>query len=238
MKNKMHSANVYLMLKIKLIFLKSLILGIVMRHLVTRTLSAILIILGAGLCIAHFVSPHKIIVKEPIQVSYQDTENKETLLERAENYMIGEYSYSSYNLESGKTIVISWQADSYVIVYFMTESQYNTFVSTRLAQNLRSQSGMSGSFSYPIGFSGRYYVVIYNPNWFVTRVRVILYQSKLTWQETVTKYRTEYVPKEIVDNLYLYLGFCMIGAASVVLLVEMLGKTRRPQNSPSLNPKE
>lgn len=151
------------------------------------------------------------------QVPYQETENRESIIERAENYMIGEYSYSGYNLESGKTIVISWQADNNVIVYLMTESQYNNFVSTRLAQSLRRQSGMSGSFSYSIGFNGKYYVVIYNPNCLFTQVRIVFYQSKLTWQETVTKirnethYRTEYIPKEVNSNLYLYSGLAIIG---------------------------
>ncbi|MEM3873191.1 MAG: hypothetical protein QXE05_11590 [Nitrososphaeria archaeon] len=111
-------------------------------------------------------------------------------LERVGDYWIGEYSYSGYNLEAGKTIEISWQADNFVIVYFMTESQYNMFVSTRLAQNLISKSGYSGSFSYQIPYNGKFYVVIYNPYYFFIKVKIIFYQSEVSGQETVWKTRT------------------------------------------------
>jgi hypothetical protein len=199
-------------------------------------LSVILIICGSGLIMANFVFPRMITVQEVVQVPYteqvpyQTTENRETLLERAENYMIGEYSYSGYNLESSKTIVVSWQADNNVIVYLMTESQYNNFVSTRLAQNLKSQSGMSGSFSHSITFNGKYYIVVYNPNWFSTQVKIVFYESKVTWQETVTKwanethYRTEYIQKEVNDNLYLYSGLIVAGFGVAILVAEIIRK--------------
>jgi hypothetical protein len=109
----------------------------------------------------------------------------------------------------------------------MTESQYNTFLSIRLAQNLRSQSGMSGTFSYPIQYSGKYYVVIYNPNWFITRVRIAYYQSKLLWQENVTKYRVEYISKQVEDNLYLYSGLSVIGVALIILIVRTVIEHRK-----------
>ncbi|MEM3451351.1 MAG: hypothetical protein QXL52_05505 [Nitrososphaerales archaeon] len=183
-------------------------------------ISALLIVLGSGLCLANFVFPYMVTVQEAVQVPYQDVENRETLLERAENYMISEYSYSGYILESGKTIIVSWQADNNVIVYLMTQSQYNNFVSTRLAQNLKSQYGASGSFSYPIQFNGVYYVVIYNPYWFFTQVRIVFYESKVTWQETVTLYRTEYIPKEVKTDLYLYSGLVIIGIGVFAPMLE------------------
>ena len=222
-------------------------LGKAMKQL--SVISVLLIILGLGLCLVNFVFPYMITVQEAVQVPYtvqvpyQETENKESIVERAENYMISEYSYSGYNLESGKTIVVSWQADNNVIVYLMTESQYNNFVSTRLAQSLRSQSGTSGSFSYSIGFNGKYYIVIYNPNYFSTQVRIIFYQSKLTWQENVMKirnethYRTEYIPKEVNSNLYLYPGLVIIGIGVVIPILESRkGKLKNYSNKPDSLP--
>jgi hypothetical protein len=198
-----------------------------MKPVYVQTISILLVIAGFGLCFLDFLFPHKVTVQEAVQVPYEATENRQMLLERAEDYMIGEYSYSGYNLEPGKTIEVSWQADNYVIVYLMTESQYNTFLSIRLAQNLRSQSGMSGTFSYPIQYSGKYYVVIYNPNWFITRVRIAYYQSKLLWQENVTKYRVEYISKQVEDNLYLYSGLSVIGVALIILIVRTVIEHRK-----------
>jgi hypothetical protein len=188
-------------------------------------------VLGGILCVADFISPHNITVNElvpvtrTVQVPYQEIENRGERLERAENYWIGEYAYSGYNLEAGKTVTISWQADNTVIVYLMTESQFNIFQSIRLAQNLKSGSGMSGQFSYPITFTSRYYVVIYNPNCLITKVKIIFYQSEITWQETVTKiknevqYNTEYVSKQVNSNIYLYSGLALIGLGTTLCLV-------------------
>ena len=198
-----------------------------MKSVYAEIMIIVLIIVGFGLCILDFLFPHRVTVQEAIQVPYMATEDRQVLLERAEDYTIGEYSYSSYNLESGKTIEISWQADNYVIVYLMTESQYNTFRSIRLAQNLKSKGGISGTFSHTLPYSGKYYVVIYNPNWFVTRVRIVYYQSKLLWQETVTKYRIEYVSKQVEDDLYLHSGLSVIGVALIILIVQVAVEHRK-----------
>jgi hypothetical protein len=184
----------------------------------------LLIIIGMGFCLMNFVFPYKIVRQEAVQVPYQAMETRTTLLERAEDYKIGEYSYSGYNLEAGKNIIISWQADYTVIVYLMTESQYNVFLSTRYAANLKSETGMSGSFSYPITFNGRYYVVIYNPSWILIRVRIVFYEAKITWQESVTRYRTEYVSREVNSNLYLYFGLVFIGIGLTIPVIRRYQK--------------
>jgi len=38
----------------------------------------------------------------------------------------------------------------------------------------------------------------------------------------VTKYRTEYIPKEVADNLYLYSGLLIIGIGVTILVAEVL----------------
>ncbi|MEM2514566.1 MAG: hypothetical protein QXU81_09695 [Candidatus Bathyarchaeia archaeon] len=195
-----------------------------MKYLVISTM---LIIIGASLCVINFIAPYVIVIYEAVQVPYQVTENRTSLLEHAEDYSIGEYSYSGYNLEAGKSIIISWQADYSVIVYLMTESQYNVFLATRYAGNLKSDIGMSGSFSYPISFNGKYYVVIYNPNWILIRVRIVFYEAKLSWQETVTRYRIENVPREVRTNAYLYSGLIVMAIGIVMLPII---KKRQPFN--------
>jgi hypothetical protein len=75
-----------------------------MKPVYVQTISILLVIAGFGLCFLDFLFPHKVTVQEAVQVPYEATENRQMLLERAEDYMIGEYSYSGYNLEPGKTI--------------------------------------------------------------------------------------------------------------------------------------
>jgi len=170
-----------------------------------------LVLVGIGLVVLNQIFPHSVIVQELAQT----TRNKETVLEHANDYRISGSSYSGYDLEAGKTIVVSWQADNTVIVHLMTESQFNIYKPLGIpGQSLKSRSGMSGSFSYPLSYYGKYYVVIYNPNWLLTQVRIVYYESKLTWQETVA----QTISKEVNDNLYLYIGL-PIAITGVALLI-------------------
>jgi hypothetical protein len=171
----------------------------------------LLVFAGMGLVALNQIFPHTFIVQESVPVTY----NRETVLERANDYRISGSSYSGYDIVAGKNIVVSWQADNTVSVYLMTESQFNIYKPIGIpGSSLKSQSGMSGSLFYPISFDGKYYIVIYNPNWLLTQVRIVSYEAKLTWQETVT----QNISKEVNDNLYLYIGlpFAIIGIAFLI----------------------
>jgi hypothetical protein len=179
----------------------------------TSSVSFLLVFMGIGLVVLNTIFPHTVTVQETALVP----RTRETPLERANDYRVSGSSYSGYDLEIGKTIMVSWQADNTVIVYLMTESQFNIFKPLGIpTQSLKSQSGMSGSFTYSPPYSGRYYVVIYNPNWLLTQVRIVYYEAKLTWQEIETVTTTN----EVNDNLYLYGGLPILIIGIVLLIVK------------------
>ena len=59
-------------------------------------------------------------------------------------------------------------------------------------------------------------------------MRIVSYEAKLTWQETVT----QNIPKEVNDNLYLYIGLPIVITGLALLISGILIKyAKTPQFS-------
>ncbi len=127
-----------------------------------------------------------------VQVPYQETITQIQNLDHRENYQIqsGHLAYSHFDLEAGKSLVVTWQVDNTVSVYITTPSQFNSakLLGIPTSSLTRSQMTGSGTLSYQIPSAGTYYVII-SP--FMNDVNVASYKSDLQWQEQVTKERTE-----------------------------------------------
>jgi hypothetical protein len=64
----------------------------------------------------------------------------------------------------------------------------------------------------------------------LTTIKLYSAQAKLTWRETVTKYRIDYVPKEVADNLYLYYGLTILGIRIIILVTDLTIKKYTSSN--------
>jgi hypothetical protein len=126
------------------------------------------------------------------QVPYQDTVNQTQTLDHRENYQIqaGQFAYSNFTADSGKTLVVTWQIDNPVAVYLITSSEFSTvkLLGFPISSLASEPLTYGGSLSYQILSNGTYYVVI-RPALF--NVYVTSYKAELQWQEQVTKYRNE-----------------------------------------------
>jgi hypothetical protein len=136
--------------------------------------------------------PYEAEVPYQVEVAYNDTVTQAQTLDHRENYQIqtGHYSNSHFDLESGKTLVVTWQVDNTVSVYVTTSSQFDSasllgFPTSSLARKVATSSG---NLSYQVPNAGTYYVII-TP--YLNDVNVASYKSELQWQEQVTKYRNE-----------------------------------------------
>ncbi|MEM3705703.1 MAG: hypothetical protein QXX59_07250 [Candidatus Bathyarchaeia archaeon] len=174
----------------------------------------------------NFVSPHKIIVQEPVQVPYTDMESRENAIGSVENRNLGggQFIYWSLNIESGKSVSVSWSADGCLYIFILTENQFQQF---RLLGTTSWYTAFkycnSGTLTKTIENTDTYYIAVSNP-WVLTTIKLYSAQSKLIWQEPVTRYRTEYIPKEVTDQLYLYSGLSIIGIALGILVVQTVIK--------------
>jgi hypothetical protein len=192
----------------------------------------ILLLIGSGLCLLNFVLPHKQTVWEPVEVPYQDLETKENSIGDDHNRNLGggTFIYWSVYIESGKSVSISWSADGCLYVFVLTENQFQQF---KLLGTTTWYTAFgycnSGTLTKTIENSDIYYIAISNP-WVLTTIKLYSAQAKLTWRETVTKYRTDYVPKEVADNLYLYYGLTILGIGVVILVAELAIKKYTPGN--------
>lgn len=158
-----------------------------------KRLGIAILIMGLVLSSAMFLMKFPTATEVPYQtqVPYQVTETQTQPLDHRENYQIqtGHFAYSNFTLESGKTLVVTWQTDTSVSVYVVTPSQFSMvkLLGSPTSSLARQTMTASGSLSYQITSAGTYYVVI-SP--FLNDVNVASYKSELQWQEQVTKYRT------------------------------------------------
>ncbi len=203
-----------------------------------------------GLCVAVLIvgivlSATMFIVKFPVatqvpyqvQVPYEATETKTQNLDHRESYQIqsGHLAYSNFDLEAGKSLVVTWQVDNTVSVYITTPSQFDSakLLGIPTSSLSREQMTGSGTLSYQIPSAGTYYVII-SP--YMSDVNVASYKSDLQWQEQVTKYRSEtryqyetiYTSSTFGINLgvsILVLG-CILTPLSFVNIKPMIKKTK------------
>lgn len=198
-----------------------------------------LVVLIAGLAVYMTSAGQRIEVPYDVEIPYQDLENREQLLKRVEDFSIrkGEHASWSHYLIQGRALNITWQAENKTVdVYVMNESQYNNFTQTRGTQCLVSASALSSFLMYPsIPFNATFHIVIYNdPKRNVDSVKILYYESRLMWEEEVTKYRSETRYKEEPN----YFGI-NVGSAIFVIgcIIEAFGWRSRSRNpNPSRAP--
>ena len=196
-------------------------------------ISILLIVIGAGLCSANFVFPYTITIQEAIevpytvQVPYQTVENKEKIVHSVSGTISGGYFFAlppnGIYLNSGKTLKLSWSADGYLSAYILTETQFKDFKIDGIASNYEAKGyAREGIISTRIRHNDRYYAVVSNSPIFASPIKLYEAKAILIWQETVTKYenetryRTEYITKEVNSNLYLYSGLVIIGIGAAL----------------------
>ncbi len=136
--------------------------------------------------------PYQTQVPYEIQVAYNETETQNEVLDHKETYQIqsGHYAYSHFDLDAGKTLVVTWQVDRTVSIYITNPTQFSSasllgFPTSSLARQVGVQSG---TLSYEIPSFGTYYVIIHP---YSGDVNVASYKSELQWQQEMTKYRNE-----------------------------------------------
>ncbi|MEM0095707.1 MAG: hypothetical protein QW660_03630 [Candidatus Bathyarchaeia archaeon] len=154
---------------------------------------------------------------------YKDTESKEQTLGSVGNLIIyGGYYVAVLEgvyIEAGKTLKLSWSADGNLHAYILTETQFQDFKDDGIASNYEAYMyAREGTISAYIRHSDKYYAVLSRLP-FASSVKVYQAQATLIWQETVTKYHTEYVPKNVADSLYLYIGAIAIIIGCIFIVV-------------------
>lgn len=204
-----------------------------------KGLAIAVLIIGIVLSATMFVVKFPVATQVPyqVQVPYQATETQTQNLDHRENYQIqgGHLAYSHFDLEAGKSLVVTWQVDNTVSVYIATPSQFDSakLLGVPTSSLSRQQMTGSGTLTYQIPSAGTYYVII-SP--FMSDVNVASYKSDLQWQEQVTKYRTEtqyrtetiYTSSTFGINLgisILVLG-CILTPLSFVNIKPMIKKTK------------
>ena len=189
-------------------------------------------LIGSGLILTHFISPHAtaILVPRTVQVPHQVSVQKEQTLYTESNKIIPSGYYITFPpdgifVESGKLIKLSWSADGNSYVYILTETQFEDFKWDGIASNWEAFSyGKEGTISANIQRNDKYYAVVSNSPLFGSPIKLYQAQAVLIWQETTTQYRneTEYVSKEVNDNLYFYSGILIFIIGLAVLIYRKL----------------
>jgi len=190
-------------------------------------LGIILVIIGSGLILMNFIFPHTttVLVPHTIQVPHYVNVQREQTLDTKNNIIISGGYYiplpqDGVYINSGKTLKLSWSADGNLDAYILTETQFEYFKVWGTTSNYEAHSyGKEGTISANIQHDDKYYAVVSNT---LLGQSVKLYQAQaiLVWQETITQYQneTEYVPKEVNDNLYLYSGL-VIAIIGIAILI-------------------
>jgi hypothetical protein len=202
------------------------------------SLGVIFCALGFALLVGNSFLP-QLVFREAVQVPYteripyQTTENMENVVGTvaSKNLDRGTFTYWSLNIASGKKVVISWNADGSLYIFVLTENQFQQFkLWGTTTWYTAFDYGNSGTLTKTVENTDVYYLAISNP-WIFTTIKVYSAQAKLTWQETVTRYReetryrTEYIANKV--NLSLYLGFVITGVGLTVLVAESAAKYRK-----------
>jgi len=197
-----------------------------------------MIFIGCGFILADFISPHTytILVAQTIQVPKQETIQRNEKVASVENLVLsgGYFTRLPDNgiyIEPGKTFKVSWSADGNVKVYILTENQYEYFKFWGVASNYEAcDYGKQGTISIKVKYRDKYYGIIYNSVILGQSVKVYEAEAIITWKETVTKLenKTNYVPQEIEDDLYLYLG-CIFLPAGIIGVVVGCSKREKIQ---------
>jgi hypothetical protein len=182
-----------------------------------------ILIVGIVLSATMFTVKFPVATQVPyqVQVPYQATETQTQNLDHKENYQIqsGHLAYSHFDLEAGKSLVVTWQVDNTVSVYVTTPSQFDSakLLGIPTSSLTRDQMTGSGTLSYQIPSAGTYYVII-SP--FMSDVNVASYRSDLQWQEQVTKERTE--TRYRTETIYTSSTFGINLGISVLVLGSLL----------------
>ena len=191
-------------------------------------LEVILVIISSGLILTNFIFPHTttVLVPHTVQVPHQVNVQREQTLDTKNNLIISGGYYttlpsSGVYINSGKTLKLLWSADGSLDVYILTETQFEYFKVWGTTSNYEAHSyGKEGTISANIKHDDKYYAVVSNTPLFGSSVKLYQAQAILVWQETITQYQneTEYVPKEVKDNLYLYSGL-IIAVIGIAILI-------------------
>jgi hypothetical protein len=207
--------------------------------------SALLILLGVALVIFNLIFPTTHPVTESVSVPYtesvpyQTTESQAQIIGTLQDKNLGggSFSYWSSLIDSGKTVKITWSGDGYLYVYVLTPNQFDSFkLLGTTTWYTASEYGNSGTLTTTIQNKDTYYIAISNP-WLFTTIKVYSAEAKLTWLETVTKYReetryrTEYVTRNVNEYFILYAGLVLIAIGSVIKITE--GRHREQIKSPA-----
>jgi hypothetical protein len=137
---------------------------------------------------------------EDVQVPYQETAPQSSILFTLASYTLqpNYYLHPSAQISSGKDVSVSWSADDTVNIKAFNSDQYNLYAAnTGNPQPIVSRDNVaSGTLGFHVSATDTYYFVIFNPhNGFFGlgshNVGIFSAGGTATWQETVTKYRTE-----------------------------------------------
>jgi hypothetical protein len=207
------------------------------------SISVLLILIGVLLVILNLIFPTTRPVTEGVSVPYtesvpyQTTENKVEIIGTLQDKNLGggSFSYWSSQIDSGKTVKITWSGDGYLYVYVLTPNQFDSFkLLGTTTWYTASEYGNSGTLTTTIQNRDTYYLAISNP-WAFTTIKVYSAEAKLTWLETVTKYRdetryrTEYITRNVNEYLILYSGLVLVAIGSITRIIE----SRRSSDSVS-----
>jgi hypothetical protein len=191
-------------------------------------LGIVLILSGVMLVLLNGTSPHLQQVHDYVQVPYQATEGRQEVIGTVQDEELegGHFECWNRTIQSGKTGEITWNGTGLLYVYVLTESQFHTLkIMGTAPSHLASDYASSGTITYNIQDNGTYYFAVSNP-WIFTTLDLYSARARVLWSETVTKYRTESVNRNVADNLYLYAGLSCIIAGIIPFGITYLKKTR------------
>lgn len=145
-----------------------------------KRLVAVLIITGFLVSIVVLTGCNK---STPYQPPYQPTPTQQlyqvNLVTPSQILGCTEYTYTPKTIQAGKTISMSWRADGNVNAYIFTETQFGSWKSNfGIGNYAASTSGTSGTLSYIVTNTDKYYFVIKNP---LCGQSVKVYSATASW---------------------------------------------------------
>lgn len=211
------------------------------------SISILLILLGVLLVILNLIFPTSRPVTDSVSVPYtesvpyQTTENKVQIIGTLQDKNLGGgiFTYWSLQIDSGKTVKITWSGDGYLYVYVLTPNQFDSFkLLGTTTWYTASEYGNSGTLTTTIQNRDTYYLAISNP-WVFTTIKVYSAEAKLTWLETVTRYReetryrTQYVTRNVNEYFILYVGLVLVAIGSITRIIESRSSSNSVSQVPS-----
>lgn len=149
-----------------------------------------------------------------------------------------EYLYSGpYRIGVGKTLKISWEADTSVNVYVMNDVDWQSrFFGGAPIRWRASKVGSSGTLEFYIQHDEPIYIQVLCPTW--CSVKLYRWEGKVEWVENVVEAVTETVPiqteivqtKTSLQTSHITIGYLLAatsGAVFVISMVFILGSNTR-----------